>query len=293
MRMGRTAVVIATVDRQAALIRLVAALTSQTLLPDTIIISTPTIAGIPPGVRNQPRVQVVVGERGASRQRNAGIEQLDPTTEFVFFFDDDAVPREDYIEKAVRLLQCSPTIVGLTGRLARDGAAEGRELSETEITEAIGRSRHQHASSVTDVRSLYGCNMCVRFDALVGELFDERLPMYSWLEDLDLSRRLARRGRIVRYDRCVAVHQGSSSGGRTQHRRFGYSSVINPLYLWRKGSIEVSDAVVLVGRPMLANVLGLLLPRESAWRRQRLQGMLRALRDLICGHLEPERAQLM
>jgi GT2 family glycosyltransferase len=66
-----------------------------------------------------------------------------------------------------------------------------------------------------------------------GLHFDENLPLYGWLEDVDFCRRLAPYGRIVRNARTAGVHLGSNSG-RTSGVCYGYSQIANPLYLWRK-----------------------------------------------------------
>lgn len=87
--------------------------------------------------------------------------------------------------------------------------------------------------------------------------FDERLPLYSWLEDLDFCRRMmARHGRVVKAMGVVAVHQGSNSGGRVAHQRLGYSQVANYVYLHRKGSAHTTEAWRLVARPVLACLVG-------------------------------------
>ena len=64
-----------------------------------------------------------------------------------------------------------------------------------------------------EVYNGYGCNMSVRLAGVLEErvLFDENLPLYGWLEDVDL-RRLVHMGKIVRLDGARGVHLGVKSG---------------------------------------------------------------------------------
>lgn len=281
------AVVVATVGREPSLMRLIASLDRQTCRPELIVISVPGEQGVPAALRGRSDVQVVVGARGLPAQRNAGVDRLPAHIDIVAFFDDDAVPADTYLEGAGQLLEGEPEVVGLTGLLLRDGAREKRQLSEEEIEAALAGSVPE--GSVVPATELYGCNMVVRRSPLDATRFDEALPLYGWLEDLDFSRRLGRLGRLVTVNACQVVHEGSASGGRTQHVRFGYSSVANALYLNRKGSIGAKDTVRLVGRPLLANLVKATDRAEGEWRRQRLLGMAAALRDLIAGRCHPQR----
>lgn len=282
--------VVPTVSRHDALIRLVDALQSQTQPLAQLVLSVPDASvAIPASLGERPGVTVVTSGKGAARQRNTGIAALGPETDVVVFLDDDSVPREDYVAQVDAVFSESPDIVGMTGRMARDGAVEKVELSPVELGEALARSHAEDgAEQQTPSSSLYGCNMAIRYSDIVATPFDEGLPLYSWLEDLDVARRLRSRGRVVRDPRCVVAHQGNSSGGRTQHIRFGYSSVANPLYLKEKGSIGWVDVMRLVGVPLAGNLRGL-VGAGSAERRERLRGQGMAVTDLVRGRLNPGR----
>lgn len=290
------AVVVPTTNRHDALGRLIDALANQSHPPDVVMIVAPASETIPEPILALPWVTVVwvdSSDLGASRQRNIGIAALDPGTDHVILLDDDTVPRSDYIANAVRRLEGDPAVVAVTGGPSvRDGAKEHRELTEEEIHRALEESWRRPAAAERDVRTVYG-GVCARYRPLAAELLDERLPLYSWLEDLDLARRLTRHGRIVLLESCVTVHQASMSGGREQHRRFGYSCVANPWYLRAKGTVGSDEAAVLILRPLAANVIGLLNPRQSEWRRQRLGGMALAFSDVVRGRADPERARLL
>jgi len=118
--------------------------------------------------------------------------------------------------------------------------------------------------------------------------FDENLPLYGWLEDLDFSARLRAKGRIVETSRCVGVHLGVKNG-RSPGRQIGYSHIANPLYLARKGSIGWRRAFSMAGKVLVANSVRVFAPEPFIDRRGRLSGNLRALGDLVTGRLHPMR----
>mgnify|MGYP000606119618 CR=1 FL=1 len=86
-----------------------------------------------------------------------------------------------------------------------------------------------------------------RPDARPDLRFDERLPLYGWLEDLDYCRRMSPYGRIQRSSMLVGVHMGVK-GGRQSGVRLGYSQVANPIYFVIKGSMPAGEAFVQVLR---------------------------------------------
>lgn len=284
----KIAVVVPTVDRSDALLRITHALAEQTLAPSTVVVSPPDRSTLPQEVMEAQLIKVVDGARGASAQRNLALSAVPEDVDLVAFFDDDAIPRVDYLEQMAQVFE-DPTIVGATGEVVRDGALEKRELTPDEMTQALQDSIRRPEEPLSELRGLYGANMVVRADLAREIGFDERLPLYSWLEDLDFSRQLLRRGRLVKAPQAVCVHQGSNSGGRRQHRRLGYSQICNPLYLWRKGSLEPKDLAVLVSKPVLASLRGSIIGDERPERRERLKGMGLALGDLVRGRFTPER----
>jgi GT2 family glycosyltransferase len=232
---------------------------------------------------------VVVNSLGSSAQRNAGIAAV-PRATHVFFFDDDAVVREDYLENAMRFFHHHDGVVGITGRVLLDGAnaqevplaTAERALSASSACELTGTWR--------PCRDLYGCNFAyARAGSAGDQLFDERLPLYGWLEDQDFARRLMRAGTLATLEDCVIVHRGIRSGGRVNHRRFGYSQIANPAYLARKGSFPLWLALYQAVQPLAKNVAHSLRHEERRWRRERFRGNALAVGDLLRGRFTPER----
>ena len=118
--------------------------------------------------------------------------------------------------------------------------------------------------------------------------FDERLPLYAWLEDVDFSRRLACHGRIVKVPSARGVHLGVKSG-RQSGVRLGYSQVANPIYLMRKGTCCYRKASYQMAQNLLMNFARSLWPEPYIDRQGRAFGNARAILDLIVGRLNPSR----
>lgn len=114
---------------------------------------------------------------------------------------------------------------------------------EADIAEPTHSTGESMTGSWSPTQSLYGCYFGDRMSAAPELRFDNWLPLYSWLEDLDFSRRLLRIGCLARVDDAVIGHRGVKSRGRTQHARFGYSRMMNPLYLHRVGSFSLRLAL--------------------------------------------------
>lgn len=233
--------------------------------------------------------RIVSGPVGSSAQRNALLDATD--ADIVVFFDDDFLPADDYLAEAERLFLCHPGIVVATGKVLADGIlgpgiefdAAARLLAQSPPGTEPGR--------IVPTYNGYGCNMAVRMAPVRAHRirFDERLPLYAWLEDVDFSRQLALHGDVVCATRLRGVHLGTKRAGRTSGRRLGYSQVANPLYLARKGTMAWGKALAHVGRNLLANVLRSPVPEPWVDRRGRLAGNAMALLDTLKGSAVPER----
>lgn len=282
------AVVIASANRPHLLAQAIRTCEEQKGIPFRGVISVPDQDSLPADRALLDGWHVIIGTRGLAAQRNVALAQLEGA-DLVAFFDDDALLRSDYLINAVTFLQSHPDVVALTGRVLLDGAATG-EIPAAQAVDALTASAREALSGTwRTTRELYGCNFVVRTWVAECERFDERLPLYSWLEDHDFARRCMRRGRLARVDDCVIVHRGSASGGRQAHRRLGYSQMMNPIHLFRKGSFPLWLAAWEIFRPVAKNLLYAVAGSSRSWRRERLQGNLRATADAVRGRFTPER----
>jgi hypothetical protein len=84
------------------------------------------------------------------------------------------------------------------------------------------------------------------------------------------------------------VHLGAKSG-RTSGKRLGYSQVMNPVYLARKGTYPWKRALRSISRHLAINLVRSVRPEAWVDRRGRLLGNGLALIDLCRGRIVPER----
>ena len=286
----RVAAAIATKGRPTATTWVVRLLARQTVRPDQVILSASAEADLGPYDADGLRVDVLIGSAGSSVQRNRALDALAPDIDVVIFLDDDFAPERRWIEQCALVFAADPSLAGLSGRTLRDGAT-GRPVTWDEAialvdgVEAAVRER----APLEPCTSLYGCNMACRVQSIAGLRFDERLVLYGWLEDKDFSRRLARRGRLVRCRWLLGVHLGMQ-GGRVSGRRFGYSQVVNAIYLHRKGVLSRTEALSNVVRALGMNCVKSVRPEAHLDRRGRLIGNVIGIADLCIGSVKPERA---
>lgn len=238
-------------------------------------------------------VRVVTAAKGATSQRNRALDELEPD-DILVFLDDDFLMAADYLERVENIFTRNKDVVMATGTLLADGIG-GRGFDHHEGARLLRDLDHgTRGETLDDIYNAYGCNMAMRMRPILENTlrFDEDLPFYSWLEDVDFSRRIAAYGRIVRAGDLVGVHLGTKTG-RARGVLLGYSQISNPLYLVRKGSLLRKRARRIILGNMLANATKSLRPEPWVDRRGRLWGNILALVDLLRGRLSPLRIREM
>lgn len=147
---------------------------------------------------------------------------------------------------------------------------------------------------IRPIYNAYGCNMAIRMSIVRAAAlrFDENLPFYGWLEDVDFSRLLAHYGQVVSARQLEGVHLGTK-GGRSGGLRLGYSQIANPLYLMRKQTMSVPQATMQIARNLVANMIKVWRPEPWVDRKGRLRGNVIAFRDLLKGRLSPQNIEAM
>ena len=288
----RLVVGIASAGRPMILREVLMRLGLQTRAPDSIMICAPEASDVDGVVGANPSAVVILGHRGSSHQRNAILRRAGKF-DVIVFFDDDFVPCADYLEWVERIMVARPDVVMTTGRVLQDGVL-GPGLT-FEVADAVVNGVCPIAvDTLKEVSNGYGCNMSVRVAMARknGISFDERLPLYGWLEDVDFSHQLARFGHVVMSEATRGVHLGIKVG-RTPGIKLGYSQIANPLYLMRKGTLKWSRGLLLMSRNLIANSARSF--RAEAWvdRPGRLMGNLLAVLDLVRGRLDPGRIALL
>jgi len=278
----------ATYGRPETLSQTYQAIERQTLPPASVIVSCAregdagTLAG-------RDGVRVVIGAMGSCRQRNLGLSVIPATADVIVFLDDDFVPHPRWIEAVLSVFEARPEVGAVTGHLLADDI-KGPGLSVEEAFRRIEAAPAGAPSWTIEPYSPYGCNMAFRRSAIEGLTFDERLVLYGWLEDRDFGAALARRGAgLVKIGAALGVHMGIKRG-RTSGVRLGYSQVVNPVYLNRKGTMRAGLVARHIFGNVASNLVRALRPEPFIDRAGRLRGNLKGFLDLARGRITPERA---
>ncbi len=234
-------------------------------------------------------VRVLYGPVGLPPQRNVLLDATE--ADVVIFFDDDFLPSSDYVAEVETLFATYPEVVIATGKLLADGILGPGIVYEEGLRILKQAGPNVELQSLTSTYNGYGCNMAIRMQVVRdhGVRFDERLPLYAWLEDVDFSRQLASHGSVVQVARLRGVHLGTKGSGRSAGRRLGYSQVANPLYLARKGTMRWPLALKHMAKNLLANSMRSLSPEPWVDRRGRLAGNCLAMWDCLRGQVDPQR----
>jgi len=287
----RVVVGIPTVGRAAIVADTVNAIADQTYLPDLVLISVADFqdAALLKDLNLPFPLSVLISEKGATVQRNRILDELQQN-DLVLFLDDDFLMAPDYLQQMVSVFADNPEVVLATGKLIADGISGPGYDHATGLRKLAEGLMLPADPGLASAHTGYGCNMAFRASALLThELrFDESLPLYAWLEDVDFSNRLAPHGRFVCPGAMRGVHLGTKTG-RTPGRYLGYSQIANPIYLIRKGTISRKRACNLMLRNIASNLYGTVWPRPWADYRGRLMGNLIALRDVVLRRDRPDR----
>ncbi len=259
----------------------------QTLAPSKLVFSVVKSTDLPDDVPEE--VMVICSEPGLPIQRNAALTAVMRTSDIIAFFDDDYVPSSFCVEAIDSFFRSYPDVVAANGTILADGI-NSAEIGFGEAAELVSqRDRLPREKPVVlgELGGLYGCNMVYRVAAIGEERFDEELPLYAWQEDIDFAARVGRRGRVVKTNAFYGVHQGVK-GARLPGVRMGYSQVVNPIYLKRKGTLSGPEATKLILKNILMNHAKCCFPEPWIDRLGRCKGNWLAIFDVILRRDHPK-----
>jgi hypothetical protein len=281
------AVVIASTGRPTELGRWLDHIKRQTLAPARLVYAVVKPTDLPKHVPEE--VMVVNSAPGLPIQRNAALESVKDSCDIIAFFDDDFVPSTFCLEGIDAFFDLYPEVVAANGTLIADGInSAGMSYEEAaELVDRCDKLPREKPVVLGELSGLYGCNMVYRMDAIGEERFDEQLPLYAWQEDIDFAARVGRRGRIVKTNAFHGVHQGVK-GARLPGVRLGYSQVVNPLYLVRKGTLSPQEAAKLVIKNFLMNHAKAFFPEPWIDRIGRCKGNWLAMVHVLLGRDHPK-----
>lgn len=284
----KLAVSIPTVGRKALVTELIRHLEKQTRLPDEVVISAPDPSHVDQTISCRFPVTFVFGPKGSCAQRNRALDHLAGRADIAVFFDDDLVPADDYLEIVEKGFSEHPDWAAISGILIADGAKLG-SFTFAQGLEILREAQRAPAEplKIVDHVGANGANMSLRLSAVGSLRFDERLVLYGWHEDIDLTSQLRAKGRVVGLSTLHSVHLGVR-GGKASGVPFGYSQIVNIVYLMKKGTVPFSFGSKVIARNVAANIVKSLWPEPHIDRRGRLRGNLLGAFHAATGRIEPE-----
>ena len=232
-------VIIPTSQRPSVLTATIESLLSQSMLPGKIVVVASESGDIEECVRDNPKVTLLFDRGSLAHKRNLALPYVEG--KYVFFADDDIELHHAYLSEAVQLLEDFPGIVGLSGKVLKDGRVtreEAKELIRTTPEALHWKGRFPVSGRF---KQLYGCNMVLRRSVLERETFDDELPGYCFGEDYDFWVRARRYGITGIYDRCIAVHL--QAAGEVQPCQSGVFASRQPLAFLSKGNFAFAVAL--------------------------------------------------
>jgi len=285
----RIAIGIATRGRAEILAEVLAELRLQQRSPERIIVCHTAPEDIAGRAARTEGVEFLTSPPGLPRQRNRILDAA-ADCDLVLFLDDDFLPAPAYLAVTEEVFRTRPDAVVTTGHVIADGA-KGPGISLEEGRAILARDGYEgEPLAALPHFNGYGCNMAVRMAPVRehGIRVDEALPLYAWYEDIDFTRQLGRFGTILRLPGARGVHLGVKAA-RTPGLRLGYSQVVNPIYLARKGTFPWSHAIPSAARHCAINLLGSFWRDPHVDRFGRFRGNVMGLWDLLRGRAAPER----
>lgn len=185
--------------------------------------------------------------RGLTTQRNFGLRHVDTT--HVVYFDDDVILSPDCLSVLETVFEKDPAVVGAAGY--NDAYHPSRKLWK--VRKALGIVAHlrpgsYHRSGMAVPWSfmspdevlvsdwLPGCGMMWRTSVLrEAGGFNEGFRHYALGEDIDMSLRAGKRGKILVVGPAKFKHLLDEGGGRPNDFRKGYMEIYNRFQIQKRG----------------------------------------------------------
>ena len=253
---SRISIVVATKDRPDDLRRLLESLRLQTLGPAEIVIVDASHAPVEYVMAAFPELPTRYLRHwppSAAAQRNAGIRACDPAATLIGFADDDTTfEPKAFLNMFSFWKQAAPDILGAAFNIRNYPRRGGQFLKHSALTERLGlysaspgrvspsgwQAIIPELNETQFVDWLPSTAAVWRRAVFEEELFDEFFESYSYLEDLDFSYTVRRRGRLAVVADAGFFHFPSFAS-RVSTRQFGQYEVRNRLYFVKKHRLSV------------------------------------------------------
>lgn len=261
--------------RPEPLLKLLQSVKKQTLYPDEILIVDGSLNNHTESILIQNQFQnlkyFLIGEvdRGLTKQRNFGINNISETTEIVCFLDDDTVLEIDYFENLLETYKLFPDALGVGGYIFNEVKWEKvvsnyisemnefyfdgwkrKEGSRFVLRKKLNLDSDQppgfstgfsHGRSIGflpptnkiyEVEQLMGGVSSFRKSVFKKFLFSAYFEGYGLYEDADFTLRVAKTGKLYVNTAARLSHFHEPSGRPNQYK-YGKMVVRNGWYVWR------------------------------------------------------------
>ncbi|WP_067150569.1 glycosyltransferase family 2 protein [Pseudotamlana agarivorans] len=265
--------IVCTYMRPGALLKLLQSVVTQTLYPNEILIIDGSTDTRTEKVlhenhfNNLKYFKVEEHQRGLTKQRNFGINQVDATSEVVSFLDDDVVLEKHYFEVLLSTYKTHPEALGVSGYVTNevqwdisdnnndtsnfyyDGAMRS-EPSRFRIRRKFGllpdmepgfMPTFSHGRSVGflppsgkvyEADLLVGCVFSFRNEVFKVLKFSTYFEGYGLYEDADFSLRVAKQGKLF-VNTAAQLEHFHDAAGRPNQYKYGKMVIRNGWYVWR------------------------------------------------------------
>ena len=241
----KTSVILCTKNRVNEVIRFTQSLYNQIELPDEFIIvdssdeplnSNKKFIDFLEKRENKIDFYYIHSKPGLTKQRNIGIREA--TGDTIYFFDDDVILEQDFLQKMNKTFNDNPDYVGGMGtfigmpKLSTIGLLINLFKRFFLLQHDYGNGKFQKSGFP---RHSYGTNKFKEVEVLGGGLtgyrkevfydfaFDENLTGYSYMEDLDFSRRVSYKYKLFFNPEAKVEHRHAEGGrGNISDRRKMY-----------------------------------------------------------------------
>jgi glycosyltransferase involved in cell wall biosynthesis len=246
----KNSVIVCTKNRTNALAKLIRSLCLQTLLPDELIIidasqNDKTYKMLKESKYNEYfNIIYKKSEASLTKQRNIGVDLV--KGEYLFFFDDDVVLKENFIKVICDTFYNfeSNGVGGVMGRIINISSSTkiwDQLFKRIFFLSDVGKGRVKISglpsiridNHISFVESLSGGCTAYRKKVLEDYRFDENLKGYAYLEDVDFSFRVGKKYRLV-YQPKAKLSHFPSTYLTADRRALKKQLVQHQIYLFRK-----------------------------------------------------------
>jgi GT2 family glycosyltransferase len=290
-----SSVIICTKDREQDLMECVDSITAQTLLPEELVIVD---AGRENGLeakveerlkKTSIQLRYIRTEPGLTRQRNLGVKHS--CGDIVFFFDDDVVLYKDYLENIVQMYSScqNENLGGVGGNIVNMKYSPWywRVFNKVFLIYQHGSLLPAHThffDEVRQVKVLSGCNMSYKREVFKESEFDENVPGYALMEDVDFSFRVSQKYNLKVTPQAKVIHK-QSPVSRDKISKYIQMQNYNSFYLFMKNCPKNPKNLVFfawsrVGM-FLNSLLHFLASRNVGWLTGFLKGQKLILEDVF------------